>query len=111
MTHAVKSEHQLENPSKALSTRLVSKCPKTIHQKGNALLGLGRFDEAKDCYESLRSLGDAALADACLKKLHDIQECDIIKHDFVKTMNSKNHIEQFPKPVSKPIKKKGKKKK
>ena len=27
---------------------------KTIIQKGNAHMGLGQFDEAKQCYESLR---------------------------------------------------------
>ena len=47
---------------------------KSITQKGNALLGLSRFDEAKDCYESLRSLGEGSTADDHLKKLHDIQE-------------------------------------
>ena len=50
---------------------------KTIIQKGNALLGLGQFDEAKECYESLRELGENSAADQNLKKLHDIQERDI----------------------------------
>jgi len=52
------------------------KCTKSITQKGNALLGLGRFDEAKECYESLRSLGENASVDNLLKKLHDMQETD-----------------------------------
>ena len=72
-------------------------------EKGNALMGLGRFDEAKVCYESLHSLQECihdhgyfakafydfreprncckskrrlgdALADTYLKKLHDAQE-------------------------------------
>ena len=51
-----------------------SKCSKSIFQKGNALLGLGRFDEAKECYESLRPLGEEAKADDCLNKLRNIQE-------------------------------------
>ena len=51
---------------------------KTINQKGNALLGLGKFDEAKECYESLRELGENSAADKNLKKLHDIQEKDIL---------------------------------
>ena len=51
-----------------------SKCIRSITQKGNALLGLNRFDEAKDCYESLRSLGDENSADKLLKELHNIQE-------------------------------------
>ena len=45
-------------------------------QKGNAHLGLGQFDEAKECYESLRTLADNSTADQYLKKLHDIQEKD-----------------------------------
>ena len=50
------------------------KCTRSIKQKGNALLGLGRFDEAKDCYKSLRVLGDGTVADVHLKELHDIQD-------------------------------------
>ena len=50
------------------------KCTKSIAQKGNALLHLGLFDQAKVCYESLRPLGEGALADTYLKKLHDAQE-------------------------------------
>ena len=44
---------------------------KSITQKGNALLGLSRFDEAKACYESLRYLNERQLAESLLKKLHD----------------------------------------
>ena len=40
------------------------------------MLGLGQFDEAKECYESLRTLGDNTIADCCLKKVDDIQERD-----------------------------------
>ena len=40
-------------------------------QKGSALLGLGRFDEAKECYESLRLLNEGQLADSLLRKLYD----------------------------------------
>ena len=61
--------YEFENPAK------------TITQKGNAYSGLGQFDEAKECYESLRELGEKAerlenilAADQLLKKLHDIQE-------------------------------------
>ena len=50
------------------------KCTRTIVQKGNALLSLGRFDEAKDCYESLRFLGETVSACEHLKKLRDVQE-------------------------------------
>ena len=49
---------------------------KSITQKGNAHLGLGQYDEAKECYESLRSLGEKSTADQYLKKLSDAQERD-----------------------------------
>merc|ERR1712136_118955 len=49
------------------------KCTKSIIQKGNALLGLNRFDEARECYESLRLLGEVSHAENYLKKLHDAQ--------------------------------------
>ena len=44
---------------------------KSITQKGNALLVLGRFDEAKEFYESLRFFNERQLADSLLKKLRD----------------------------------------
>ena len=50
------------------------KCSKTIEQKGNALMRLGRFNDSRTCFESLRPLGESALADTCIKKLDDIQE-------------------------------------
>jgi len=37
-------------------------------------MGLGRFDEAKECYESLRFWNERQLADSLLKKLHDTKE-------------------------------------
>ena len=40
----------------------------SIVQKGKALLSLGRFDEAKECYELLHTLGESSLADSYLKK-------------------------------------------
>ena len=52
------------------------KCTKSITEKGNALLGLERFAKAKECYESLRSLGEDASVENLLKKLHDVQETD-----------------------------------
>ena len=57
------------------------KCTKSITQKVNALLGLERFDEAKKCCESLRTLGENDSADNFLKKLHDVQETDF-RRDF-----------------------------
>ena len=73
-------------PSKGVVTWAISdcdsalsidqKCSKSITQKENAFLGLEHFDEAKECAELLRSLGENALADNLLKKLHEIQETD-----------------------------------
>ena len=67
-----KHEKAILDCESALSLNL--KCHKTIEEKGNAFLGLDRFDEAKTCFESLRQLGESALAETCLKKLHDIQD-------------------------------------
>jgi len=50
------------------------KCTKSITQKGNAHMGLGQYDEAKECYESLRSLGKTVSADCYLKKLDETKE-------------------------------------
>ena len=47
------------------------KCTKTITEKGKALLGLGRFDEARQCYESIRPLDGNIAADNLLKKVDD----------------------------------------
>ena len=69
-----KYEEAISDSDSALS--IDPKCTKTITQKGNALLGLERFDEAKECYESMRSLGENTSVDSLLKKLHDIQESD-----------------------------------
>ena len=67
-----KYEEAISDCENALSVD--PKCIRTIIQKGNALVGLDRFDEAKDCYESLRSLGEGTKADSHLKNLYDIQE-------------------------------------
>ena len=67
-----KYEEAISDCENALS--IDPNCIRSIIQKGNALVGLDRFDEAKDCYESLRSLGKGSVADDHLKKLHDIQE-------------------------------------
>ena len=58
------------------------KCTQSITQKGNALLGLERFDEAKESYESLRTLGENESADNLLKILHDVQETDFLTISF-----------------------------
>ena len=49
---------------------------KSITQKGNAHFGLGQFDEAKECYESLRTIADNSAVDQYLKKLDEAQERD-----------------------------------
>jgi len=93
---------------------------KSITQKGNALLGLGKFDEAKECYESLRELGENSTADQYLKKLHDIKEKDIRCFGrFLVYVNSADKLElynrkisqnKFPKQTTKSCKKKKQKK-
>ena len=54
------------------------KCTKSITEKGNALLGLKRFDEAKECYESLRPLGEDASVEKLLKKETDFPSHKIL---------------------------------
>ena len=56
------------------------KCTKSITEKGNALFGLKRFDEAKVCYESLQPLGEDESAEKLLKKLNNVQETDFQRH-------------------------------
>ena len=78
-TNRAKCRNTMEKFKEAISDcemalLINSKCSKTIEQKGNAFLGLGRFDEARICFESLRSHGEIILADKCLKKLDEIQE-------------------------------------
>ena len=45
---------------------------RTYIQKGKAYMGLGQFDEARKCYRSLRRVGQAVMADICLKKVNEI---------------------------------------
>ena len=56
------------------ATSLFENPAKTITQKGNAHLGLGQFEEANECYELLRELGETSSAENCLKKLAEAQE-------------------------------------
>ena len=67
-----KYEEAISDCNTALS--IDSKCRRSITEKGNALLSLRRFDEAKEVYESLRSLGETSSTDSLLKKLHDVQD-------------------------------------
>ena len=67
-----KYEEAISDCNNALS--IDRKCTRSITQKSNALIGLGRLDEAKDLFESLRSLGENTAADDLLKRLHDIQD-------------------------------------
>ena len=39
-------------------------------------MGLGEFDAARECYESLRTFGENSTADSYLKKLAAAQERD-----------------------------------
>ena len=38
-------------------------------------MGLGQFEEAKECYESLREFGENSSADLYLKKLAEAENC------------------------------------
>ena len=58
-------------------------------------MGLGQFDAAKECYESLRTFGDKTSADCYLKKLHDAQDRDESKEvlgDFPLTFRLKLRV-------------------
>jgi len=66
-----KHEEALTDSISALS--IDAKSTKSITQKGNAHLGLGQYEEAKKCYESLREYGENSSADLYLKKLNDVQ--------------------------------------
>ena len=61
---SIRAQHQFESLFKSTT------------QKGDAYLGLGQFDEAKECYESLRTLADNSAVDQYLKKLDEAQERD-----------------------------------
>ena len=65
-----KFENALSDCDTAL--KIDPKCTKSISQKGNALVGLGRFDEAKKCYELLRTLGETSLAKSYLEKINHV---------------------------------------
>ena len=107
-----KFEDALSDCDSALSIN--PKCTRSIIQKGNALLSLDRFDEARECYESLRPLGEVSQADTCLKKLHDAQDR---VYKFLLSVAIFNEIaisnpSKFPKPAtnSEPTLKRNKKK-
>ena len=67
-----KHEEAIADCDSALSIN--PKCTKTIAEKGKALLGMGRFDEARKCYESLRPLDGNIAVENLLKKVDDTQE-------------------------------------
>ena len=67
-----KYEEAISDCDTALS--IDTSCIRSITEKGNALLSLRRFDQAKEVYESLRSLGESSSTDLLLKKLHDAQD-------------------------------------
>ena len=87
-----KYEEAISDCDKALS--IDPKCTRSIIQKGNALLSLNRFDGAKECYESLRTLGESTSANTHLQKLHDIQDkISYFSTDFHHSLNYIKHIE------------------
>ena len=51
-----------------------SKNSKSVVQKGKALMGMSRFDEAEICFQLLNELGESKLADIYMKELRDTQE-------------------------------------
>ena len=55
---------------------------RTIIQKGNSLLALNRFDEAQECYELLRALGETQSATFYMKKVHDIKDRIFIQESY-----------------------------
>ena len=65
-----KYEEAISDCNTALS--IDPKCTRSIIQKGNALLALSRFVEAKECYELLPSFGKDS--SSYLKKLYDAQD-------------------------------------
>ena len=71
------------------------KCTRSMIEKGNALLGLRRFDEANQVYESLRALGEDSSADLHLKKLRDAQDRILYFKILVFFQNSKVRIDYF----------------
>jgi len=85
-----KFEDALSDCDSALSIN--PKCTKSTIQKGNALLGLNRFDEAREYYESLRPLGENFQADTYLKKLNDAQERD---DNFIQLRHSMSFQSDF----------------
>ena len=85
------------------------KCTKSITQKGNAYLGLGLFDEAKICFEKLRTLGEEAEAEKYLKKLQNIQVRFFqskVKEDFFYLVSSSHQPSQDVKEKNQSEKKK-----
>ena len=67
-------------------------------------MGLGQFEEAKECYESLREFGENSSADLYLKKLAEAQEkMDIyvdLVYSYVKI--EKYHQKKSSKRATKP---------
>lgn len=74
LTNRAMSRNKMKKYEEAISDcdsalEIDSKFAKPIVHKGNALLSLGRFDEARKCFNSLRSLGERNLADISIKKV------------------------------------------
>ena len=98
-----KHEEAIADCDSALSIN--PKCTKTITEKGKALLGLGRFDEARKCYESLRPLDGNIAVENLLKKVDDIQERIRALFPTRKSLKSKRNPKKFPKQIEKTSKK------
>ena len=69
---------------------------RTYIQKGKAYMGLGQFDEARKCYRSLRRVGQAVMADICLKKVNEISVwLNVIKYFWRPTLRPLSTVPSF----------------
>ena len=96
-----KHEEAIADCDSALSIN--PKCTKTITEKGKALLGLGRYDEARKCYESLRPLDGNIAVETLLKKVDDIQERILALFSTRKPLKHPSKSLKVPKTSSKDI--------
>ena len=71
-------------------------------------MGLGEFDEAKQCYESLCELGEKSSAENYLKKLAETQEIvwyfhstDLFDINYIRAKIKKYHLKKSSKLTTK----------
>ena len=66
-------------------------------------MGLNRFDEAKECFESLRRFGQVSIADDYLKKVFDATKKITIKNQPLQN-SCENHNQIERSSIENPIK-------